>query len=179
MQPIGYLYKRIAARPEWLRAPGVADVFSLSACISENFADYLNCWQHNGYWLFDSPAIASTVAAQLGIPLTGLTLFYYEAHELQYDDRLLQWVAYSPEASLPTRVEPPHSPKLEGFDVVSFSTETLPECSPLSCNAVAAALATNIHCLLPTFEAAKLAIEAGRFKDTEPGPLRIVAVYSL
>ena len=55
MRPIGYMYKRVSAAPQWLNAPRVADVYALSGCVSENFADHINFWRHNGYWLFDSP----------------------------------------------------------------------------------------------------------------------------
>lgn len=29
MQPLGYLYKRVERRPDWLEAPNVTDVFAL------------------------------------------------------------------------------------------------------------------------------------------------------
>ena len=41
MQPLGYLYKRVERRPDWLEAPHVTDVFALSGCVSPNFADYI------------------------------------------------------------------------------------------------------------------------------------------
>jgi len=66
-----------------------------------------------------------------------------------------------------------------GFDVVSFSQQNSPECSPLSCNALAQSTPVNRHCLLATFEDAVTALEAGRFDNSEPGPFRIFAVYSV
>ena len=83
MRPIGYLFKRVVARPEWLKAQNVEDIYSLSGHISEDFADYINYWKHNGFWLFDSPSIMQSMALEHGISLDGLKLFYYEAHELQ------------------------------------------------------------------------------------------------
>ena len=56
MIPVGYMYKKIVIKPDWLKAANIVDVYSLSNCISHGFADYINYWQHNGYWLFDSPA---------------------------------------------------------------------------------------------------------------------------
>ncbi len=41
MIPIGYMYKRILLRPGWLEAPQVEDVYSVSDCLSEPFADYV------------------------------------------------------------------------------------------------------------------------------------------
>ena len=39
-------------KPEGFHVQGVADVYSVSGCISENFADYIEYWKHNGHWLF-------------------------------------------------------------------------------------------------------------------------------
>jgi hypothetical protein len=67
----------------------------------------------------------------------------------------------------------------EGFDVTALGGGELPGCSPLSCNGLVKEVKTNEHCLLPTFEAAIQALESGAFADSEPGPYRIIAVYSL
>jgi len=40
-------------------------------------------------------------------------------------------------------------------------------------------LPTNRHCLLPSLEAAVQALESGQFAHSEPGPFRIIAVYSV
>jgi hypothetical protein len=179
MRPIGYLCKRVSAVPEGLNLPQVVDFYSLSSHISEDFADYITYWRHNGYWLFDSPATMQLLANEQSISLEGLTLFYYEAHELQYNADLQQWVSFQADASFQTNVQPPKACTLEGFDVVSFSTGTSPECSPLSCNGLAAQIPTNEHCLIPTLEAAILALEEGRFKNCEPGPYQIISVHSV
>jgi hypothetical protein len=179
MQPIGYMYKRVSVAPEWLNAPHVADIYSLSHHISDNFADYINYWQHNGYWLFNSPASIRALAKEQLISLDGLKLFYYEAHDFQYDDTSETWVSFAAEPSFETNVQSPNSCVLEGFDVTTFSVGTSPECSPLSCNRVAAEVFTNSHCLFPTFDAAVRALEEGWFKHTEPGPYRIIGVYSV
>ena len=57
MVPVGYMAQRVARRPEWLAAERVSDIYSVSSCASDYFADYIKYWKHNGYWLFDSPAI--------------------------------------------------------------------------------------------------------------------------
>jgi hypothetical protein len=178
MRPIGYLYKRVVARPDWIKAPSVSDIYSLSGCVSQNFADYINYWKHNGFWLFDSPRIIENLASEHGISLEGMKLFYYEAHEQEFDDEIQKWVPYEPETSFGTHILAPASKVLEGFDVTSFTVRTTPECSPLSCNSCAEALSTNSHCLFRTFEEATHAIESGAFEDTEPGPYRVIAVYS-
>jgi hypothetical protein len=68
---------------------------------------------------------------------------------------------------------------LVGYDVVSFSTGTSPECSPLSCNGLAVGIQVNRHGLLDTFAEAKSRLDQGYFKNSEPGPYRIFAVYTV
>ena len=85
MIPVGYMYKSIASRPDWLKTDRVADIYSLSGCISSHFADYINYWKHNGYWLFNSPQAMEEIAREAGISLSDKTLFYYEVYEQQFD----------------------------------------------------------------------------------------------
>lgn len=73
----------------------------------------------------------------------------------------------------------PEAKVLEGYDVVTFYVQTSPECSPLSCNSLAAEVETNTGCLLQSFEQARTLLENGTFNDSEPGPHRIFAVYSV
>jgi len=84
MRPVGYMYKRISLRPEWLGVPSVVDIYSASSCISHDFCDYINYWKHNGYWLFNSPAVMENLAAEHELNLADCTLFYYEAYDFQF-----------------------------------------------------------------------------------------------
>ena len=169
--------KRIAQCCDSLDMPAVSDIYSLSNCISNDFADYIDCWKHNGFWLFDAPACIDAVAKELGVSISGTTLFYYEVYELEYDQARREWLDFGPEQSLPTGVEPPLESTLEGYDVVSFHVRSSPECSPLSCNGLGASLPVNEHCLLPTLDSARQLISSGAFDEGEPGPLRIFAVH--
>jgi len=178
MIPVGYMAKQVSVRPEWIKSERVADVYSVSGCVSRDFADYISYWKHNGYWFFDSPAIILQLARQSSIDLTQTSLFFYEVHELEFDDGEGRWTAFRPEPSFTTRIALPTEKALEGYDVVTFSARTNAECSPLSCNALAAEVETNRHCLLDSFERAQQLLEEGKFKNTEPGPYRIFAVYS-
>ena len=178
MVPAGYLAKRIAESPAWLNAPQVFDIYSVSGCVSENFADYIDYWQHNGYWLFNSPDIIVRIADEHRISLKRCRLFYYEIYDLQFDEKKVDWESFVPELSFPLDVRVPSGANLEGHDVVSFFAGTNPECSPLSCNGLARDINTNSHCLLETFNEAKHLIESGRFVNCEPGPYRIFSVYT-
>ena len=171
------MHKLIAASPpNW----GLAQtIYSVSGCVSENFADYIDFWKHNGYWLFDSPEIIDELAAQHAIDLSDTTRFYYEVCKTEFDGKTRQWSSFQPDDAFSTNVAIPDEKHLRGFDVVTFSARTAPECSPLSCNALAETFPVNQYCLFETFDEAKHALESDVFEKCEPGPYRIFAVYTL
>ncbi|OYV05658.1 MAG: hypothetical protein CFE26_10435 [Verrucomicrobiales bacterium VVV1] len=179
MLPLGYMAKRIVTRPQWLKADRVEEILSLSSCSSEDFADWINFWRHNGYWLFDSPPVIQELAREHGLDLSDCRWFYYEGHETAYDDDARDWLPYSPDSSFATSVLPPNDTVLRGYDIVTHSCGNLAECSPLSCNHMAEKIVTNRHCLLDSFEEAYQLTDERRFVDCEPGPYRIVAVYEI
>lgn len=177
MIPVGYMAKRIGSKPESLKAPAVIDIYSVSSHMNDDFADYIEFWKHNGFWLFDSPQVIQTVAQENSIDLHGMSLFYYEAHEMEFDGQ--RWKPFAPELSIPTNIAVPSRKNLEGFDVVTFWAGNTPECSPLSCNSLADDLRTNAHCLFDSLEEAQSHLNEGHFSGSEPGPYRIFAVHSL
>ena len=177
MIPVGYMAKRVHKKPDKFQAPRVVDVYSVSNCNCQDFADYIKYWRHNGYWFFDSPEIIKTVAMENAIQLGGTSLFYYEAYEMEFDGE--SWHPYSPEPSFPTNVVAPSSKQVEGFDVVNFTGKTSPECSGLSCSSLATELRTNLHCLFDSFEEAETNVSHGAFNASEPGPYRIFSVSSV
>lgn len=179
MIPVGYMAKNVSKIPDWLKVDNVTDIYSVSGCISQSFADYIKFWKHNGYWFFDNPDIIKRLCHDNGIDISDSTLFYYEVYEKQYDKCKRLWADFKPEPSFSTNVHIPEYKKLEGYDVVSFFVQTSPECSPLSCNNLAQNISVNQHCLLSTFEEAKSYLEFDKFDNSEPGPFRIFAVYSL
>lgn len=154
MIPVGYMAKRIAPKPDWLKSERVKDIYSVSSCTSEDFCDYINYCKHNGYWLFDSPEMIRDVAKENDIDLNGTEIFYYEVYELQsYEDEPI-WEEFLPESSFQTKIVPPDSKQLMGYDIVSFAAGNVPECSYLSCNHMAEEIEVNEHCLIGTFERA-------------------------
>lgn len=177
MVAAGYMAKRVVARPEWLPTKRVSSIYSVSGCISQNFADYIDFWKHNGYWLFNSPEAIIAVARENKIDLAGTLLFFYEVFDRQFDAG--EWARFEPEPSFRTDVDVPEMKMFEGYDVVSFATQTSPECSPLSCNALASEVDTNTRCLLPSLEQTRTLLENGTFTNSEPGPYRIFGVYSV
>ena len=178
MIPVGYTAKKVVSRPDWLEVPLVQDIYSVSNCVSKNFLDYIPFWRHNGYWLFDNPDIIRDLARENNVSLEEHIFFYYEAYEKEFDEERMQWQSFEPE-DFPTNIIPTTKRELQGFDVVSFSLGTNPQCSPLSCNYLAREMRTNSHCLLESFEEAKQYLETGKFENCEPGPYRIFAVYTI
>jgi hypothetical protein len=181
MIPLGYMAKRVEGSPGWPKPPQVLDVYSVSACVNDDFADYVDFWKHNGWWFFDSPELIQSVARENSIDLQGTKLFYYEAHELELADNV--WRAFSPDPAwqLQPKVVAPTGKHLEGFDVVILWAENSPdpEHSPLSCQGLAERLPTNAHCLFNTFDEAYTALNTGKFDGCEPGARRIFAVFSV
>lgn len=175
----GYMAKSVSAKPVDLDISGVNDIFSVSSCISDDFADYINFWAHNGCWLFDSPDIILELAKIHAIDLTGMTLFFYQIFEFEWSEQDHAWREFTPESTFPTSVIPPQKCHLEGFDVATFWSGNTAECSPLSCNGLAAEIPVNTHCLISSFDDAKRFLEEGKFNHSEPGPFRIFAIYSV
>ncbi|PSN20181.1 hypothetical protein C7271_03475 [filamentous cyanobacterium CCP5] len=179
MIPAGYMAKRVCPCPDWLQVGTVVDIYSVSPCLSVDFAHYIPYWRHNGYWFFNSPETIRTLAEDHSIDLTGTQLFYYEVYEREYDPVSARWQHFTPEVALSTEVVIPFQKSLEGYDLVSFSGGSCAECSPLSCNRLAADIPTNQHCLLASLQDAQKILEQGQLQGAEPGPYRIFAVFAL
>lgn len=177
---MGYMAKKVTPRPDWLKAPTVTDVYSISGCVNDDFGDYGDDWKRNGWWFFDSPEAIQKLAREHRIELHGMQLFYYEAYELQYDEGTWQQFSPSEENWKDTRaILAPASKTIKGYDVVTFLYSQGPECSPLSCNSMAESVPTNSHCLFDSLEEAQAAVNSGQFDECEPGALRIFAVFSV
>lgn len=178
MIPAGYLAKKILPRPDWVTNQQVEEVITLSHCMAKDFARYIDYWQHNGHWLFDSPEKIQNLATEQKIDLNGFRYFYYEIYSLQYKEDPKNWSAYKHD-DFPTQVVVPKEKAWRGFDVVNYYCRSTPECSPLSCNNLAADLPVNRYCLLDSLQQAKKLLETGTFDNSEPGPFRMVAVWEV
>ena len=121
MIPVGYMAKQVVARPEWLQAQQVLDIYSVSGCISENFADYIKFWKHNGYWFFDAPEVIQQLAQEQSIDLGETSLFYYEVYELEFIEDEGVWESLNQRHLSRRGVIPSESPGRLRY--VSFSME--------------------------------------------------------
>jgi hypothetical protein len=178
MISLGYMAKTILIRPEQFENTSIVDIYSVSSCMSKDFTDYIPFWRHNGYWFFDSPRIIQELAKEHSINLSGTKFFYYEVYDLEFHENN-QWKSFEPDVAFTTDIELPGSKNLEGFDIVTFSLGNSAECSPLSCNYLSNTIPVNKHCLLSDFDNAYQLLINGKFQNLEPGPYRIIAVYSV
>jgi hypothetical protein len=169
----GYFARRIVPKPDSLEAPRVREICSVSECISAGADGWISAWRHNRLGWFNSveDAISVVPADQRG----AFRLFAYRMCPESFRGRTR--VAFA----LPDDVEPEPLPagfRSIGFDSASRSSwDSLSlECSPLSCNGLAAELLVNEHCLFPTLDAAMAAAERFAVEQPEPGDYYVVEV---
>jgi hypothetical protein len=179
MKPAGFMYKKVEKDNDL----PVDDIYCYGGCTTVDFAEFIPYCKHNKYYIFDNPELMQEIAKLETINLNKMLLLYYEIYELQFREVSQQWEEYSSSMTgFPLEnIQIPVLKKLEGFDVTCFSGHSSPECSPLSCSHLAQKVSVNRHCLFSTFEEAKSALENDLFNinNSEPGPFRITAIYSL
>ena len=178
MIPAGYMYKRIASRPEWLNCKRVTKIYAVSICISKDFTNYIPYWKHNQYWFFNSPRDMDAILREEKIS-DELELLFYEMYEKEFEAMEQVWQEITAEESFGYQVILPSQKDILGFDIVSYSMGTSHECSPLSCNNLCQEAQVNQFCLLDDFEEAIKLTGLLKEKKAEPGPYRIIAVYRI
>jgi hypothetical protein len=168
----GYFPKRIALRADWLKAPLVKEIWSVSDCISEGPPDWIDKWLHNDLGLFDTPELAESVVPE---PDRGqYTIVGYRVW-----DRMFDHGKDVPLSTTPSSVPGPAPGFISlGFDAVARSMSSSFECSPLSCNGGAATFLTNENCLFETLDAAIAGAREFSSGNWEPGPYWVVEVLS-
>jgi hypothetical protein len=170
----GYFPKTVKPRPEWLAAPSVAEICSVSECVSAGPPGWIQQWLHNSLGWFNHVADVARV-----VPSTEergqYRVFAYRLHPEFYRDGSAMPVV------IPSDVAPDPVPgtfQSLGFDTASHSMSDVLglECSPLSCNGIAADLAANAHCLFVTLAEALAAAKAFSIGGAEPGDYYVVEV---
>jgi hypothetical protein len=184
MKSAGYGARLINQKPDWLKVDNVIDVYSASRCACTSSAFVIEDFytnKDNGYLYFNSLEMMYKAAREEKIDLSPMKLFYYEIYAFEYNDLDNRWQEITLFPNKITNILVPQQKNLEGFDIVSLDSPTeypVPTWSPLSCNHYATEIPVNVHCLINTFEDAHKVLESNIIQS-EPGPYRIVAVYSL
>jgi hypothetical protein len=169
LQFIGY-FPKITTLPANWQAAGVAEICSVSNCLCTSPQDWIGHWKHNDWGFFSSVAEARSVVTGAHKPFVVfayrlLPRAFVKGHVKAYD---------IPE--LPLDPIPSNCVSL-GFDVVSKSIADFFECSPLSCNHMAAEIAgVNRYCLMNTLEEGVILAERFSIEEPEPGPYYVIEV---
>ena len=174
MIPAGYMYKRIA-QATGMNCKNVNKIYAVAKCISPDFADYISYWKHNKYWFFNTPEAMDGIVLDQKVT-DELELLFYEMHEKEFNEKERIWQEIQAEESFGYDVKIPLQQDFLGFDIVTYTFGTSPECSPLSCNLIYREVTVNQYCLLDDLDYAFKIIESLNERKAEPGPYRIIAV---
>jgi hypothetical protein len=131
----GYFAKQIVPRPEWLQAPLVREICSASNCVSHAPDDWVHRWLHNEFGWFNrvTDAVAVIPPDQRG----RYRLFAYRMFPAVFRGGNRRTILVR--SDVHADPIPPTFLSL-GFDSINKFMESVLgfECSPLSCNSMAA-----------------------------------------
>lgn len=167
----GYFPKRIALRDDWLKAPNVREIWSVSDCMSKGPRNWIDKWIHNDVGLFDTRDLATSVLPE-GEAST-FTIVGYRVWDRMFD----QGHEVELRVDVPTLLGPDPDFVTVGFDAVARSQGFF-DCSPLSCNGGAETFPTNESCLFRTLDEALAGAKEFSTGNWEPGPYWVVEVLS-
>ena len=168
----GYFPKLIAPKADGFSVRGVREVCSVGNCIAKPPDGWIEHWLHNELGWFNTLADARRI-----IPpgIDAYRLFAYRLYPRVFVEGL--------EAPLevPADVRPeaiPPSFSCIGFDAANKSMPSVLglECSPLSCNGLAAELPVNDHCLFRSLDEALAGARRFSLGGAEPGDYYVVQV---
>lgn len=174
--PAGYWGIKRTPKDDWLEDERVKEIWSVSDCINglEN-KNWINQWKHNGHWHYNSISDLKEAFRQAGVS-EDYEIVYYEIYDQVFDDEKQIWIPLWQEDSFPTMVKAPMNAQYLGFDIVSFSARSTPECSPFSCNHVSTEVAINEFCLCD-WDLPQMIEFMTNLKNAEPGPYKLYKVY--
>ena len=168
---VGYFPKRIARATDPTAFPGVAEIWSVSRCISPGPDNWLQHWRHNALGLFDTPEHARSVVPAETAPQFRIVGYRIWPHPFGAGPRLPALRATAPQPAV-------DGFSVIGYDAVSSSGGIEFECSPLSCNGAALQMAVNARCLFASFAEAAAGPRTFAAGPFEPGPYYVVEVLA-
>ncbi len=167
---VGFFPKITARLPDWLDNQSVTEICSVSNCISDGPEQWIRRWKHNEFGFFDDERLAYDVMDR--VP-SEFDLYAYKLFPLRCLGDKVEEITLSGEPRpLPADYD------FLGYDIVTHSTSSFFECSPLSCNHAAEVYAVNEFCLIADQVAAyQTLLEISRAGTYEPGPYYLFEVY--
>lgn len=172
----GFLPKKVARKPAWLKNPAVDEICSISECISTAPPGRIDHWKHNDLGLYDTLETAQAIVPQG--EEADYEVFAFRVFPVRFGA-----AGKEAEEGLARKVNAPET-KLDGweflgYDLAGRSSGYGFECSPLSCNHCAENTQVNLHCLMDDLELAiQKGIEFGNPESgVEPGPYYLVEVF--
>jgi hypothetical protein len=167
---IGFFPKETYRPPEGPFPPVVKEICSVSTCISDGPKGWIDTWKHSDPWgLFDTEGIARSV---IGGDVARFDVYAYRMFPTVFDKG----------GAAPIHVTALNS-GLDGFDflgydMVSRSSSSFFECSPLSCSGDCGRYQVNRYCLIDDLETAwQAALEIAADNTSEPGPYYLLEVW--
>jgi hypothetical protein len=169
----GFFAKHIEPRPAGMDAPGVREICSVSNCISAGPKNWIELWLHNDWGWFNR--ISDAVRVIPRGQKSKYRLFAYRLHPEVFTAQGRIPLA------VPKNVQPePITNEFRslGFDSANKTMESGLglECSPLSCNVMAAEIRANEFCLFSGLNEAIAAAERFAVEQPEPGHYYVVEV---
>lgn len=168
LQLVGYFPKTTGVPGGWTACDWVKEICSVSNCINSGPNGWIDKWLHNelGFFNTRSDAMAVTMGDN------SFKIFAYRLLASRFRDGNAERFAI---ALFHVEPLPPSFVSL-GFDTVSKSISSYFECSPLSCNNMAAEAPVNRFCLLETLEEAMALAKRCSLGEGEPGPYYVLEV---
>lgn len=142
----------------------------MSECISHGPPAWVQEWKHNEWGMFDTAELARQMAHANS---DYFQIFAYQLFPIR-------WLADQAEHfSIDARLGAlSASFQLLGHDIVTRSSSSFFECSPLSCNNAAEKYAVNEFCLIENRDDAyRVLMEINRNGHYEPGPYYLTKVF--
>jgi hypothetical protein len=166
---VGFFPKITETKPNWLKVDGVQEVCSVSLCISKAPEGWIQRWVHNELGFFPTEALAESVLEGMD---EHFDLYAYRLYPLEFNQgEVIPFVVPGEEDQDLSSFE------FLGFDPVSRSSNSILECSPLSCNHAASEFKVNRNCLIEGLEEVYRACVEISMGNYEPGPYYLFEVY--
>jgi hypothetical protein len=169
----GYFPKRIELTPPTLNVPGVREICSVSDHISVGPNNWIERWLHNDFGWFNRIADAIGVIAPGQEAQFSLFAYRLLPDKFTTDGRVPVAI---PENVCPEPIDDAFQSL--GYDSVNKSMDSVLgfECSPLSCNLMAAEIPANEFCLFPDLKVAIAGAKRFAAEQPEPGDYFVIEV---